>query len=236
MAAPGCGEPVVTTHDATRYTAPAAADSGGPCSDIGAVRVCWHADEPVVSARPLPSGPAAMGGWRCGGTGGARLCEERSRNGSAFVCGTQRCLQQRPRMPDDGEWDCVEISGAVFCHSRGELAGLSAGPSDLGWSCAARRGSSSGERICVDLDADRPQGSSAQRCRFESERGAPRRSCVPAQPRAIGSACSAGDACPSGTRCRAGLCLPRAPRPACWLDADCGASATCVFGSCVDAG
>ena len=88
---------------------------------------------PVVVPRVLPDGPAPPSGWRCGGDGRERVCEDRNRNASSFDCGTQRCLQARPRMPDDGEWECVEISGVVFCHSRVDGAGMQAGPIDLGW-------------------------------------------------------------------------------------------------------
>jgi hypothetical protein len=140
-------------------------------------------------------------------------------------------------MPDDGEWECVEISGVVYCHSRGSVAGMPDGPADLGWLCGPRRGSRTGERVCVDFDADRPpQGALAAapalQCRFEAHFGAPRRSCTPATKLQVGSACTAASACPEGSRCSAGLCLPERPEPACFFDRECGARARCVFGSC----
>lgn len=222
-----------------REPAPSHDDRGSLCSDIGNERVCFRDDGPVIVPRTLPDGPAPPNGWRCGGPGPARaerVCEDRSRNASPFVCGTQRCLQVRPRMPDDGEWECVEISGVVFCHSRGEAAGMEAGPLDLGWLCGPRRGSASGERICIDLDADRPNLSSSQRCRYEQQFGAVQRICVPAEGALVGGACEPTVACPDGSRCSAGRCLPARPEPACWLDGDCGERARCVFGSCAGAG
>ena len=139
-------------------------------------------------------------------------------------------------MPDDGEWECVEISGVVFCHSRGLMAGMQAEPMDLGWLCGARRGGAEGERICVDLDADRPEDTSRRHCRFEAHVGAPQRSCTNTQSLQVGDACADSRVCPAGSRCQAGLCLPAQPEPACWLDRDCGAGLRCVFGSCAKAG
>jgi hypothetical protein len=225
----------VTTSALTRYPAPEATTPGQICSDLGATRVCWRGGAPVIVPRVLPSAPVPPGGWRCGGDGRERVCEDRSRNASSFDCGTQRCLQARPRMPDDGEWECVEISGVVFCHSRGTVAGMQAGPMDLGWLCGPRRGAAPGERVCVDFDADRPssaQVATAQRCRFEPRFGAPARSCTADATLRVGSPCSPGSACPDGSRCSAGLCLPDRPEPGCFFDRECGAGARCVFGSC----
>lgn len=137
-------------------------------------------------------------------------------------------------MPDDGEWECVEISGVVFCHSRGEGAGMQPGPLDLGWLCGPRRGAS-GQRVCIDFDADRPSGAHAelaQRCRFEPRFGMPRRSCTPEPALRVGSPCSPTATCPDGSRCSAGLCLPERPDPGCFFDRDCGDGARCVLGSC----
>jgi hypothetical protein len=197
----------------------------------------------------LPAGAAPPHGFRCGGSGSDRLCEDRTRNGSAFVCGTQRCLQERPRMPDDGEWECVEMSGVVCCHGRGLVAGRAAGPTDLGWQCGPRRGApqapprsagamprTDGERICVDLDPDRPPLATHRRCRFEPRMGMVQRSCTQTKALVAGDACKAADECPKGTRCEAGLCLPARPVPACWLDRDCETGSSCVLGSCAKAG
>jgi hypothetical protein len=237
MAAPACDEEVEASTDSTvRESAPSDDDLGSVCSDLGDKRVCWRDERPVIVPRELPDGPAPPNGWRCGGRGRARVCEDRNRNASAFVCGTQRCLQARPRMPDDGEWECVEISGVVFCHSRGDMAGVEAGPLDLGWLCGPRRGSTTGERVCSDLDADRPRLGASPRCRYEPQFGAFQRSCTTAETPVVGDGCSPGIGCPDGSRCHAGVCLPARPEPACWLDGDCGTGARCVFGSCAGAG
>jgi hypothetical protein len=228
--------PAPSTSAATQYPAPSPEDGGRVCSDVGGERVCWRGDKAELVARTLPGGATPPHGYRCGGAGRERVCEDRSRNGSAFTCGTQRCLQERPRMPDDGEWECVEISGVVFCHSRGAVAGMQTGPIDLGWSCGPRRGADEGERICVDLDPDRPDGGADRHCRFEPHFGAPQRSCTAARTLLVGDACQNSQACPAGSRCEVGLCLPARPEPACWLDRDCGAGARCVFGSCAKAG
>ncbi|HKU45059.1 MAG TPA: hypothetical protein VJR89_43165 [Polyangiales bacterium] len=236
LAACSCSSDVPTTRQETRYAAPEQRERNQLCSDLGARRVCWRDAEPQLVARELPAGPAPPEGWRCGGAGSERTCEDRYRNASRFSCGTQRCLQARPRLPDDGEWECVELSGIVYCHSRGPFAGLREGPLDLGWSCGPRRGSASGERVCVDLDADRPSGGAAYRCRFELAHGVAARSCVPTRELLAGSACSAAQRCPDGTSCRAGVCLPRRPRPACWLDGDCAAGERCELGTCARPG
>ena len=232
-----CRDSAPTTSALTRYPAPEAWTPGQVCSDLGARRVCWRGATPVLVPRvlPEPGGPAPLQGWRCGGEGHERVCEDRGRNASGFDCGTQRCLQARPRMPDDGEWECVEISGVVFCHSRGDGAGMQAGPMDLGWLCGPRRGGAAGERICVDFDAERPSSSQAgmeHGCRFEPHFGMPQRSCTPARTLQVGSPCSPSSACPDGSRCSAGSCLPDRPEPACFFDRDCGGAARCVFGSC----
>jgi hypothetical protein len=228
--------PQPTTSTATRSVAPAPQDGDRVCSDLGAKRVCWQGDTAQLVPRTLPSGATPAHGFRCGGTGRARTCEDRTRNASAFACGTQRCLQERPRMPDDGEWECVEISGVVFCRSRSLTAGMQAGPMDLGWTCGERRGGAAGERICVDLDADRPDDASRRHCRFEAHVGMPQRSCTSDRAPLVGDACSGDGGCPRGSRCQAGLCLPARPEPACWLDRDCGEDLRCVFGSCAKAG
>jgi hypothetical protein len=140
-------------------------------------------------------------------------------------------------MPDDGEWECVELSGVVYCHSRGTLAGASSGPMDLGWLCGPRRSGAVGERVCVDLDPDRPSSDSASyRCRFELQHGVAARSCVSTRELLVGSTCRPDQKCAEGAACRAGLCLPARPAPACWLDRDCAEAERCVLGSCARSG
>jgi hypothetical protein len=231
-----CRHAPPATSATTRQPAAAPADGDRVCTDLGAKRVCWRDGKAALVMRTLPSGATPEHGFRCGGSGAARVCEERTRNASAFVCGTQRCLQERPRMPDDGEWECVEISGVVFCRSRTPFAGMQPGPMDLGWMCGARRGGTEGERICVDLDADRPDDESRKHCRFEAHFGAPQRSCTSERTALIGDACTGAQPCPSGSRCELGSCLPAQPDPTCWIDRDCGEGGRCAFGSCVKAG
>ena len=221
----------------TRANAPEQDRPGQLCSDFGESRVCYEADVARRVPRSLPDGVEPMAGFRCGGSGRARSCEDRAANGGAFECGTTRCIQLSPRMPDDGEWECVEMSGLTFCHSRGPMAGASHGPRDLGWLCGARRGvADGGEEICVDAAPDRPRDPSMRHCRYEQRLGATVRSCGPGRGLLIGDACSRKDACPKDSTCKEGLCLPRRPAPACWLDADCGAGARCALGSCVSGG
>ena len=253
-AAVACADTAPSTNAQTRYSVSEGAEQG-LCTDIAETRVCWRgAAMPVLVPRTVPRGAAPPQGWRCGTEDAAaatRVCEDRGKNASAFVCGSQRCLQARPRMPDDGEWECVEMSGVVYCHSRGEAAGVAAGPRDLGWLCGARREGAAGERVCVDFDADRPTPLAAGRCRFELHVGMQQRSCTVAPIAAaasvarvarvasvarVGSPCDASTSCPEGSACRAGLCLPARPEPACWLDGDCGLGARCTFGSCVRSG
>ena len=233
--AAACKHAPPSTHASAREPAPSPDDRDRICADLGAHRVCWSGERAELVPRTLPSGAAPPHGYRCGGAGSERVCEDRTRNASAFECGTQRCLQERPRMPDDGEWECVEMSGVVFCRDRGAMAGLEAGPADLGWTCGARRGAAGGERICIDLDPDRPEPKTHRHCRFDLFFGA-RRSCTPESTLVIGDACTDSRACPADSHCEAGLCLPARPDPACWLDQDCGANRRCVLGSCQKAG
>jgi hypothetical protein len=161
----------------------------------------------------------------------ARFCEDRARNGSAFRCDGERCVQTLPRMPDDSEWDCVEMSGAVYCRSRAEAAGIASGSLDAGWLCGPRR-SVTGERVCIDLDPDRPDARRDWKCNFQYFQSQPQRICVPANAPLIGSACGPARACPAAVSCVDGRCLPVRPEPSCWYDADCGAGAVCRWGTC----
>jgi hypothetical protein len=106
----------------------------------------------------------------------------------------------------------------------------------LGWLCGARRGAGEGERICVDIDPDRPELASHRHCRFELHFGVQRRSCTPGKASIVGDACTDAAACPAGSSCEAGVCLPARPEPACWLDGDCGDGSRCVLGTCSQGG
>jgi hypothetical protein len=221
----------------TRVKAPEQDRPGQLCSEFAEIRVCYGTDAARRVPRSLPDGPMPRAGFRCGGSGAARVCEDRAVNASAFECGTTRCIQLFPRMPDDGEWECVEIGGLTFCHSRGAMAGAARGPRDLGWLCGARRAAADGgEEICIDTAPDRPSDPRFRYCRYEQRLGASVRICGPGRGPIIGDACSAEAACPKDSTCQDGVCLPRRPTPACWLDADCGSGARCALGSCVSGG
>ena len=218
--------------------APSLADRGGLCSDVGETRACWTPECTggiCPGERTLPAGAAPRAGWRCDGMRDARVCEDRRRNAGAFDCEGATCVQRRPRMPDDGQWDCVDLDGVAYCREAGEAAGVSAGAPDLGWTCGARRGH--GERICVDLSPDLPDLPNVAgpwKCRFEHVIDE-QRVCVRSEQPRVGGPCADGGACPAGASCIGGVCLPPRPQPACWFDADCGAGSTCRWGSCVDA-
>jgi hypothetical protein len=137
---------------------------------------------------------------------GCARAPERPRGGP-FRCAAAVCEQGQPRLPDDGEWECVELDGAVVCRGGVPAAGVVAGPPDPGWRCGVRRGSS--ERLCVD-DAPELPGP-GWRCRFTHEHGERR-------------------------LCREDASAPPPPPPprdppSCWIDRDCG-SGTCRRGSC----
>ena len=247
MAAAGCehksssldkaGRQAAQLATFTRANAPEQDRPGQLCSDFGDSRVCYEADVARRVARSLPEGLVPSASFRCGGSGAARSCEDRAANGGTFECGTTRCIQLFPRMPDDGEWECVEMSGLTFCHSRGAMAGMATGPRDLGWLCGPRRGvAGGGEEICVDTAPDRPEDSRFRHCRYEQRLGATVRSCGAGRGSLIGDPCSADASCPKDSSCQEELCLPRRPAPACWLDADCGSGARCALGSCVAGG
>lgn len=245
MAAAGCehessdrqaGRQAAQLATFSRTLAPEEDRPGQLCSDFGESRVCYEADNARRVTRTVPAGPEPAAGYRCGGAGAARSCEDRAVNGGNFECGTTRCIQLFPRMPDDGEWECVEMSGLTFCHSRGTMAGAERGPRDLGWLCGPRRGVADGEEICVDTSPDRPGDQRFRHCRYEQQLGATIRSCGSGKGAIIGDPCSEGSACPKDGTCQENLCLPRRPAPACWLDGDCEQGARCALGSCVSGG
>jgi len=225
--------------------APAEGDRGEACADVGDRRVCWGpglsgagcSDGMCVVERTVPAGVAAPAGWRCDGRGASRVCEERVHDGSAFVCDGGTCAQADPRMPDEGEWECVDIDGIVYCHATAHASGTAPGPADLGWKCGQRRGAPPGERVCVDLSPDRPDAK-GWRCKYEYVSFYARRVCAHEGASSVGGRCSgtSADACPRDARCVGGLCVPPRPTPDCWLDKDCGDGARCRWGSCTGGG
>jgi hypothetical protein len=145
-----------------------------------------------------------------------------------FACSAQSCEQRHPRLPDDGEWECLDMAGASVCRGGDPPAGVTAGPADRRWTCGAR----GDERVCVDLRGDVPDGAATGwRCRYENG-PRPRRLCA-RDPLAhqLGDPCDPARPCVDGATCRDGRCAAPPPRPSCWLDSDC-ASGACRFGSC----
>lgn len=217
--------------------APMADPAKALCVDVGEQHVCWSADGVVVRGpRALPDVAAPFGGYRCGGQGPSRVCEARTQNSPVFVCEHGACLEQRPRMPDLGEWECVELEGVVLCHERGAAAGIARGPLELGWICGRVGAEPARERVCVDLDADRPSDTMRFSCRFEHAFGLLRRRCVAASGPQLADACTSDAACPAAMSCEQGLCLPARPDPHCWLDRDCAGSERCQRGTCARVG
>jgi len=216
--------------------APAGKDVGD-CADVAQVRVCWPADgsTPRVRLRPLPDAPRPSAGWRCHGRGLVRRCEDRARGAGPFVCEQDQCVQRYPRVPDDGEWECIDLKGVAVCRRGVAPAGVVAGPPDRGWRCSARAGASPPERVCVDYSPDLPDDESSWRCRYEHARGQQRICRRVRKPARLGGVCDAQRSCPRHLSCAAGVCLPHRPDVSCWFDDDCGDGRVCRLGTCVPA-
>ncbi len=228
--------------------APAAADRG-LCADVADSRVCWlgpgesadggapgaNGGAICVDKRPLPPGPAPTAGWRCYGHGKERTCVDRGLGGGPFACERNRCIQRYPRMPDDGEWECIDMAGAVMCRRGVPPAGVVTGPPDVGWLCGERVTDEGKERVCVDFSPDLPEGKTrGWRCRYDHKRRE-RRVCRQSERApALGSACEAGSPCPESLVCAAGRCVPRSPaKISCWFDKECNPGQKCHLSSCV---
>jgi hypothetical protein len=220
-----------------------AADSSDDCSDVGSdLRVCWTEPGPkcdrgiCVSTRPTPPFEVSSLGFRCTGKGANRRCRDRALDVPPFDCKEGVCKQRHPRMPDDGEWECAAIAGAVVCRGGESPAGVPRGAVDEGFFCGARntkRGASI-ERICVDFSPDFPNANGEKtRCSYDPEGGVTRR-CDP-DPKAhdLGDPCDAGHPCIDGARCVGGRCVPERPEPSCWIPSDCD-HGTCRFGTCTE--
>jgi hypothetical protein len=218
-----------------------AADRSGVCADVGAARFCWDdSGPPALVERTVPRTAATTPlGWRCAGPGPTRVCADRAAAAPAFACERARCRQRHARLPDDGEWTCVDSAGVVVCVGGERAAGIVAGSPEVGWLCGARSPRARdqlGARVCVDLSPDFPDGKDAGwRCRIENG-AAPARVCERAasgarEGPALADGCDRARPCVDGATCVGGRCAPARPAPSCWLDADC-ATGACRFGTC----
>ncbi len=144
----------------------------------------------------------------------------RALEASPFVCADGVCRQRHVRLPDDGEWRCAERDGVVWCAGGEPAAGVVSASAKRGYACGARRGTKTGERVCIDREPDYPDGGAAAfHCRFEQEQGVIR-SCTRAPvPHGVADAPRP---------------LPAGAAPNCWVDADCGGR--CDRGSCQENG
>ena len=226
-------------------------DRGTLCADVADVRVCWglngnHDDcsqGVCVDERKVPPLDAKSNmGWRCFRSGSERECVDRRQGVGDFRCQQGRCEQLHPRVPDDREWSCADLSGAAVCVGGDEPAGVLPATAEPGWLCGARpedarpigRDGGVGRALCVDLSADFPDGKpTGWKCRYEYEGGA-RRICEKGDDvHVLGDRCARDAPCIDGARCVAGKCVPDRPSPSCWLDADCESGA-CRFGTCLE--
>ncbi len=195
--------------------------------------MCWDAGIPAVRARPLPAVALSPLGFRCTGSGPSRRCVDRTRYAPPFACRGAVCEQPHPRMPDDGEWECADFAGIVVCRGSTHAAGVPPGAADTGFECGQRRGTKAvpGERICVDLSPDFPDGEPrGWRCRYEPKDGLVRTCMRDSTAHAVTDACDRMHPCVSGLSCVDAICVPVDPLPACWLDEDCG---QCRLGTCM---
>ena len=86
---------------------------------------CWPrrpvtARSPIRRAAGRRAATARMS-RRCGSAGTARARASLKRappapaRGPAFTCAADHCEQRHPRMPDAGEWQCMDSAGATIC-------------------------------------------------------------------------------------------------------------------------
>jgi hypothetical protein len=153
-----------------------------------------------------------------------------------FACDGDRCVQRYPRLPDDGEWACSDMGGAAVCSGGDPPAGVPFNVSDHAWTCGLRHPSTAargdGERVCVDLAPDFPDGTArGWRCHYATDEGMTRVCARDATVHVIGDPCDARAPCLDGLRCIAGSCTPESASPSCILDNDCN-DGVCRFGSC----
>lgn len=234
-------EPAATRMPEVRASWPSPSrDASTTCADVSELRVCWNAGpsrrDVVVSPRPVPGPALSPLGFRCTGDGASRKCTDRSESAGPFLCTGATCEQHHPRLPDDGEWDCADFAGVVVCRSTSSAAGTPPGSMDAGFVCGPRSGraAAGGERLCVDLAPDFPDGSPRRwRCRFAARNGLVRRCDRDDQAHTVTDPCDRMHPCISGLSCAAGRCVPQEPAPSCWLDADCD-HGSCRFGTCME--
>ena len=153
-----------------------------------------------------------------------------------FVCAGDRCVQRYPRLPDDGEWTCNDMAGAAVCSGGDPPAGVPFHFSDPAWICGPRRTTvgarAEGERVCVDLAPDFPDGAArGWRCHDGTDNGVTRVCERDPIAHVIGDACDVRAPCLDGLRCIAARCTPEPPHPSCILDGDCD-DGVCRLGSC----
>ncbi|HVZ71011.1 MAG TPA: hypothetical protein VHJ20_01440 [Polyangia bacterium] len=143
-------------------------------------------------------------------------------------------MQRPARLPDDGEWTCVDSAGVVVCVGGEPAAGVVAGPPDPAWRCNARVAAAHddlGARICVDGAPDFPDADRARwRCRIENG-PSPKRVCEHATAASIWNPCDRAHPCVDGATCTDAHCVVPSTTPSCWLDTDCPSHA-CRFGTC----
>jgi hypothetical protein len=212
-------------------------DKTDSCADLTELRVCWDAARKscsegiCVSPLPVPNRAPSALGWRCTGGGRGRTCVDRRRGVGAFTREGALWVQRHPRMPDDGEWSCSEMGGAVVCAGGDAPAGVPINVADAAWFCGPRRGAG-GARVCVDLAPDFPDGvARSWRCGYASDRGGARTCERDPHAHQVGDACSSSAPCLDGVRCVEGRCVPDRPEPSCAFDRDCE-SGVCRLGSC----
>ena len=212
-------------------------DRGESCADLSELRVCWTANGGVrIAPRPVPKVPAASPlGWRCTGSGSARTCTGREKEVGVFTCMSGRCVEGHPRLPDDGEWSCADMAGAVVCSGGDAAAGIPKAVSDAAWICGQRHGAHAereASRICVDLAPDFPNGAAlGWRCSYTAEHGSQRVCEGDPSAHEIGDLCDAAHPCLDGLLCTASRCVPHRPAPSCAFDRDCDGH-RCRFGTC----